>query len=511
MALHLSIRTTPTLDSRPPVVAIPDIGVQTFVVWLHDGSFFRRSHPVSLSLDPQGGVVRIAEFTLASGTFTVTRALSPKEVNINASRLNLTIGFVHPTHDDAPEKDGMNEWNKLVGMLHLFSWSPSGFVLLEPLGTGETAVVFRALHVRDKKQVAVKEIRHIDLHHAHIPPAQAVLGVGTLRNVPYHPRLVKPKLVFWERHALFQIMPLARAGSLRAALRAHGGRLPSCLARGIVRDLLVALAHLHSHGVAHRNVSVDHILLTEGPASLFASARRHDKEKGGVGIEMRGAVDDDDACVYEHRDEASWPTAGVQLCGFGRALACADISHINMHMRAHAARGVPSKTNRRGNHVIPNARTVSEAAAADVLACGSVLRLLLYGDINRVCATRGTKSNLEPRRETALGDVAIDGRPVPIELRSLLSGLLQPSVARRLTARGALEHPAFNKPRLAIRKALPATTKESPASSRKMHRVPPHKSFRVVVRKLVSVVSLVDAWQETAGISRPSAMVVSPG
>jgi eukaryotic-like serine/threonine-protein kinase len=82
------------------------------------------------------------------------------------------------------------------------------------------------------------------LQHPHIVP---VLAAGVSEGLPYY------------------TMPFIEGESLRAKL-SRGGELPIHDAVRILRDTLSALSYAHEHGVVHRDIKPDNILLTGGHA-----------------------------------------------------------------------------------------------------------------------------------------------------------------------------------------------------------------------------------------------------
>ncbi|HET6576984.1 MAG TPA: protein kinase [Gemmatimonadales bacterium] len=137
---------------------------------------------------------------------------------------------------------------------------PDGSPVL--LGRGGTASVYLAHDIRHDRHVALKVV-HPEL-------AAGVEAERFLREIRFVARLSHPHILplFDSGQAdelLYYVMPYLRGESLRRRLqREH--RLPLPVALGIAREVALALDYAHRHGLIHRDVKPENILLEDGQA-----------------------------------------------------------------------------------------------------------------------------------------------------------------------------------------------------------------------------------------------------
>jgi serine/threonine-protein kinase len=126
------------------------------------------------------------------------------------------------------------------------------------LARGGMASVYLARDLKHDRDVAVKVVRG---------ELAAALGSGRfLREIRIAAHLRHPHIVplYDSGDAdglLYYVMPYESGQSLRARLRKEG-QLPIDDAVAILRDVCDALAHAHEHGVVHRDIKPDNVLLT---------------------------------------------------------------------------------------------------------------------------------------------------------------------------------------------------------------------------------------------------------
>jgi len=139
------------------------------------------------------------------------------------------------------------------------------------LGQGGMAVVFLAEDLKHRRRVAIKVLK---------PELSAALGVDRfLREIEIAAALQHPHILplYDSGQAgslLYYVMPFAEGESLRQRL-ARERQLPLETALEITRQVGSALQYAHDHGVIHRDIKPDNIMLSGGQAVVadFGIAR----------------------------------------------------------------------------------------------------------------------------------------------------------------------------------------------------------------------------------------------
>ncbi len=139
-----------------------------------------------------------------------------------------------------------------------------GLVIVDVLGKGGTAIVYRARDERHGRDVAVKIMRRTPgFPNAAARFRQEVQVAAGLRHAHILPLIDSGSL---QDGRLFAVMPVARGRPLSAMIRE--GPLTIVDAVRLTRETAEALAHIHESGFVHRDVKPENILVEGGHAVL---------------------------------------------------------------------------------------------------------------------------------------------------------------------------------------------------------------------------------------------------
>jgi tetratricopeptide (TPR) repeat protein/TolB-like protein len=156
------------------------------------------------------------------------------------------------------------------------------------LGSGGMATVYLAQDLKHERQVAVKVLR---------PELAAALGADRFHQEIkiaanlHHPHIL-PLYDSGEADGfLYYVMPYEEGQSLRDKL-AKEGELPITEAVRILRDVVDALDHAHKHGVVHRDIKPDNVLLSERHALVtdFGVAKAVSEATGAHKLTTEGVA-----------------------------------------------------------------------------------------------------------------------------------------------------------------------------------------------------------------------------
>jgi serine/threonine protein kinase len=147
--------------------------------------------------------------------------------------------------------------------LSLEGQSLGKYRILEPLGRGGMAQVFKAYHPQLDRYVAVKVLRSDLVEEAEFLARfrREARAVAALR----HPNIVQIFDFDVQDDLYYMVMELLEGDTLKAylnTLRVQGGRMPLGESVRIFNDVLAGLAYAHSEGIIHRDLKPANIMLS---------------------------------------------------------------------------------------------------------------------------------------------------------------------------------------------------------------------------------------------------------
>lgn len=157
-------------------------------------------------------------------------------------------------------KSASASWKKVNSLpsSRVFSVLPSDYELLEEVGNGASATVYRAIYKPSNEIVAVKCL-DLDRCNSNLDDIRREAQTMSLID---HPNLIKAFCSFVVEHSLWVVMPFMAEGSCLHLMKiAYPDGFEEPVIGSILKETLKALDYLHDHGHIHRDVKAGNILL----------------------------------------------------------------------------------------------------------------------------------------------------------------------------------------------------------------------------------------------------------
>ncbi|KAL2325183.1 hypothetical protein Fmac_024241 [Flemingia macrophylla] len=133
------------------------------------------------------------------------------------------------------------------------------YQLTRLLGRGSFAKVYQARSLHDGATVAVKIIDKSKTVDAAMEP-RIIREIHAMRRLQHHPNILRIHEVMATKTKIHLVVELAGGGELFSRI-SRRGRLPEPTARRYFQQLVSALRFCHRHGVAHRDLKPQNLLL----------------------------------------------------------------------------------------------------------------------------------------------------------------------------------------------------------------------------------------------------------
>lgn len=469
-------RRTPPAFRRLSMDA-PSVGVHKFEVRFRDGIFFHHD-PEQLVLDVPNARLTVGLHEFKFHCLEVSVGFFAHDTTLRDTSTNKLVTI--RAHRD------IDTFNILRAHLCFIAHAPMGYVpvsLRRPYG--RTSVIIGAFQqTAPKNRVVLKHTRRTDLHYLGMPTQEFLAGRKAIKDLPAHPNVARILATRRTSDALVTVLPMT-TGVFADLL--SGPKPDDYTLLSVAHDLLAGIAHMHANGVVHRNICLENILI----------------------------------------DGETSPKAVI--CGFSQACRFEDLGSLSNSLQHKTISRTPP-ANFCAPELFPKPEHVAKTAS-DVWSVGIVLFLLF---LRRYPWGRAHEKQLSGRRQQmfAILDEAAKNNQnhwerlgvradleaaLPVGVKSLLSGLLQPIPSRRLTARAALEHPCFavlQDHLLADNRQESLEDADELLESNENHplvrqgstvRVASSVLFKTIARKIRVTKCAIDLWAQKSGVQLSNA------
>ncbi|XP_061352200.1 uncharacterized protein LOC133297137 isoform X2 [Gastrolobium bilobum] len=155
-----------------------------------------------------------------------------------------------------------------MGSHESYSANPSDYKLLEEIGYGATATVYRAIYLPFNELVAIK---CLDLDRCNTTNLDEVRRETQTMSLIDHPNVMKAHCSFGVERSLWVVMPFMDEGSCLHLMKiAYSDGFEEDVIGSILKETLKALEYLHRQGHIHRDVKAGNILLNSNGAVKLA-------------------------------------------------------------------------------------------------------------------------------------------------------------------------------------------------------------------------------------------------
>ncbi|OMO89110.1 hypothetical protein COLO4_19929 [Corchorus olitorius] len=140
-----------------------------------------------------------------------------------------------------------------------YTMKPGDYKLLEVIGDGATATVYKAIHVPTTNVVAVKVL---DLDRCNDGNLDKIRRETQTMNLIEHPNIIKAHCSFVVERNLWVVMEFMSEGSCFQRMKmSYPDGIEESAIKSILKETLKALDYLHKQGHIHRDVKAGNILL----------------------------------------------------------------------------------------------------------------------------------------------------------------------------------------------------------------------------------------------------------
>jgi len=155
-----------------------------------------------------------------------------------------------------------DQWIHKIQQANCFKNFYNDYEILDQIGKGAHGDVRRAISKHDGKIFAVKIISKAPLDDLAETRLRRELGILKLCK---HEGLLELKDTYETADRLYIVTDYIPGGTLFNWMKKRNFRIEETVAKQIVKDIASALQYLHSHGIIHRDIKLENVLVQRAP------------------------------------------------------------------------------------------------------------------------------------------------------------------------------------------------------------------------------------------------------
>lgn len=211
------------------------------------------------------GVSAAAKPELAAAAATVFEVRSVREAPHRGHRSAITVMGVDDEEVVLDFESSMRREAWLAALRRVGSDEMpelSDFEIIRAVGKGGSGEIFVCRHKSDPQLLAMKVVQKFNAFHSDTSLQHSLDERLALQLAADHPFIVRLRYAFQTERAMYLITDFASGGDLRTMLnRRPAKRIDEDEARTLFAQLLLALEHLHSLNIMHRDIKAENVLL----------------------------------------------------------------------------------------------------------------------------------------------------------------------------------------------------------------------------------------------------------
>ena len=159
--------------------------------------------------------------------------------------------------DNEPD---FKNWVKNLHIVLGYKDIKKNYEIKEKIGVGKFAIVYKGIHKKTNKIVAIKVFNKSDMN---VTDYELVKTEMDVLKICHHPNIIKLYDINENEDNIYLIMELCKGSDLFTYIEKRNYKLKEPRAKEIITQLLSAIDYLNNYGIVHRDLKPENIIMTE--------------------------------------------------------------------------------------------------------------------------------------------------------------------------------------------------------------------------------------------------------